>query len=235
LQSIRGFIQNVDLFLGTQFVGFKNFVTIFTDKNYYVLFLATILIAVFTIGLSLVFGMLIALAVTQPLRGRGVYRTVYYIPVVISMAVVAQIANVWLSYNDGTFNNILNTLGMGSVAWKQSTFWMYFWIIFICVWKGLGATVTSLGEIREYGANTGLLNRKLTAAEWREALYLMSRHQMIELPAAVRDVKDETPIYLYSTILLYVSAADMNELIEEYREEADDEAIQENLPADADQ
>ncbi len=137
------FMQD-DLFLGTQFVGFKNFVTIFTDKNYYVLFLATILIAVFTIGLSLVFGMLIALAVTQPLRGRGVYRTVYYIPVVISMAVVAQIANVWLSYNDGTFNNILNTLGMGSVAWKQSTFWMYFWIIFICVWKGLGATVILL-------------------------------------------------------------------------------------------
>ena len=46
----------------------------FTEKSYYLLFLATILIAVFTIGLSLVFGMLIALAVTQPLRGRGVYR-----------------------------------------------------------------------------------------------------------------------------------------------------------------
>lgn len=133
-----------DLFLGTQFVGFDNFVTIFSDKNYYVLFLATILIAVFTIGLSLVFGMLIALAVTQPLRGRGVYRTIYYIPVVISMAVVAQIANVWLSYNEGTFNNILNTLGIESIAWKQSTFWMYFWIIFICVWKGLGATVILL-------------------------------------------------------------------------------------------
>lgn len=100
--------------------------------------------------------------------------------------------------------------------------------------EGLNATVTNLGEIREYGANTGLLNRKLTAAEWREALYLMSRHQMIELPGAVRDVKDDTPIYLYSTLLLYMGAADMNELIEEYKEE-DDEAIQENLPADADQ
>lgn len=100
--------------------------------------------------------------------------------------------------------------------------------------EGLGATVTNLGEIREYGANTGLLNRKLTAAEWREALYLMNRHQMIELPGAVRDVKDDTPIYLYSTLLLYMSAADMNELIEENKEK-DDEAIQENLPADADQ
>lgn len=133
-----------DLFLGTQFVGLRNFITIFTDKNYYLLFAATILIAVFTIGLSLVLGMLIALAVTQPIRGRSVYRTIYYIPVVISMAVIAQIANVWLSYNEGTFNNILNVFGADSIAWKQSTFWMYFWIIFICVWKGLGATVILL-------------------------------------------------------------------------------------------
>ncbi len=100
--------------------------------------------------------------------------------------------------------------------------------------EGLHATVTNLKEILEYGANTGLLDRKLTTAEWRDTLYLMNRHQMIELPGSVRDVKDETPIYLYSTILLYVSAADMNQMIEEYREEiAEDEAIKEIIPADA--
>ena len=32
---------------------------------------------------------------------------------------------------------------------------------------GLNATVTTLEEIREYGKNTNLLNRKLTLAEWR--------------------------------------------------------------------
>lgn len=102
--------------------------------------------------------------------------------------------------------------------------------------EGLHATVTNLEEIREYGKNTNLLNRKLAAAEWREALYLMNRHQMIELPGAVRDVEDQTPIYLYSTINLYVSAADMNELIEQYGEEAaEDETIEEIIPADADQ
>lgn len=100
--------------------------------------------------------------------------------------------------------------------------------------EGLHATVTNLEEIREYGKNTNLLNRKLAAAEWREALYLMNRHQMIELPGAVRDVEDQTPIYLYSTINLYVSAADMNELIEQYGEEAaEDETIEEIIPADA--
>ena len=100
--------------------------------------------------------------------------------------------------------------------------------------EGLNATVTNLEEIREYGKNTNLLNRKLTGTEWREALYLMNRHQMIELPGAVRDVEDQTPIYLYSTVNLYVGAADINELIEEYREEApENETIEEIISADA--
>ena len=100
---------------------------------------------------------------------------------------------------------------------------------------GINATVTTLTEIREYGKNTNLLNRKLTVAEWREALYLMSKHQMIELPGAVRDVEDHTPIYLYSTINLYVSASDIGELIEEYREEAaENETIKEDIFPDAD-
>ena len=101
--------------------------------------------------------------------------------------------------------------------------------------EGLNATVTTLEEIREYGKNTNLLNRKLTLAEWREALYLMSKHQLIELPGAVRDVEDHTPIYLYSTINLYVSAADINALVEEYREEAaENETIEEDIFPDAD-
>lgn len=94
--------------------------------------------------------------------------------------------------------------------------------------EGLNATVTTLEEIRTYGKNTNLLNRKLTVAEWLDALYLMSKHQMIEVPGAVRDVEDRTPIYIYSTINLYVSAADINALVEEYREEvAENETIKE--------
>ena len=96
--------------------------------------------------------------------------------------------------------------------------------------EGLNATVTTLMEIREYGKNTNLLNRKLTVAEWREALYLMGKHQMIELPGAVKDVEDDTPIYLYGTINLYVSATDINALVEEYGEEAaGDETVEEDF------
>lgn len=109
---------------------------------------------------------------------------------------------------------------------------------------GLHATVTSLAEIREYGKNTNLITRKLTTAEWREALYLMRMHQMIDVPGAVRDVENQTPIYIYSTINLYCASVDIQALVEEYQEEVqnlqeegeeeDREAGEENIYPDVD-
>lgn len=87
--------------------------------------------------------------------------------------------------------------------------------------EGLNATVTNLAEIREYGKNTGLIARRLTGQEWREALTLMKTHQMIELPGAVAHVEDDTPIYLYGTIHIYCPSADIRALIERYREDVE--------------
>jgi hypothetical protein len=103
---------------------------------------------------------------------------------------------------------------------------------------GLHATVTNLEEIREYGKNTNLLNWKLTNAEWNEALYLMRRHQIIDLPGAVKDMEDRTPIYIYSTINLYCASMDIREIVEKYREELqeeDGETGEENIYPDGDQ
>lgn len=96
--------------------------------------------------------------------------------------------------------------------------------------KGLAATVTNLEEIREYGKNTNLLNQKLPDGEWKSALAIMKKHQIVEYPGALRDLEDDTPIYIYSTINLYCSSALINELIEAYREEnTEDEAGKEDI------
>lgn len=102
--------------------------------------------------------------------------------------------------------------------------------------EGLNAPLTTLKEIREYGKNTNLITEKLTQAQWREALYLMRTHQVIDVPGAVRDVEDDTPIYIYSTVNLYVTASDINALIEEYRgEEEEYETAEKAFYADPDQ
>ena len=85
---------------------------------------------------------------------------------------------------------------------------------------GLNATVTCLREIRESGASTNLINRKLTNQEWQDALMLLKVHQIIELPGAVGNVEDDTPIYIYSTINIFFSSVDINELVAQYQDEA---------------
>ena len=102
--------------------------------------------------------------------------------------------------------------------------------------EGLNAPVTTLKEMREYGKNTNLIPDKLTVVQWREALYLMRLHQVIDIPGAVRDVEDDTPVYIYSTINRYVTAGDINALIEEYGEETEElETAEEIIYEDADQ
>ncbi len=87
--------------------------------------------------------------------------------------------------------------------------------------EGLNATTTNLAEIREYGKNTNLITRKLTGQEWQEALVLMKTHQILELPSAIANLEDNIPIYIYSTINLFCSALDINELVREYQNEMD--------------
>ncbi|MCI7321751.1 MAG: DUF4194 domain-containing protein [Lachnospiraceae bacterium] len=87
--------------------------------------------------------------------------------------------------------------------------------------EGLNATVTNLEEIRGYGQNTGLITRRLTAQEWRDSLLLMKTHQMIEIPGAVDNLEDRTPIYIYGTVNIFCSALDVNELVQKYQDTAE--------------
>ena len=85
--------------------------------------------------------------------------------------------------------------------------------------EGLHATTTNLAEIREYGKNTNLITRRLTLQEWQDASMVMKTHQMIELPGAIGNLEDDTPIYIYSTVNIFCSAMDISELVRKYQTE----------------
>ena len=103
--------------------------------------------------------------------------------------------------------------------------------------EGLHATTTNLAEIRRYGKETNMINRKLTAQEWQEALILMKTHQMIELPSAIGNLEDNSPIYIYNTINIFCAAIDINELVRKYQGDVEEEdavaaEIQQNMESE---
>ena len=123
------------------FVGFDNFVEIFTDPYYYQPLIRTVWVSLIIIFGTLILGLSLAVLMAKPLKGMGMFRTIYYIPCVISISVIAQILNMWLQTYGGTFNLIRESMGLEALNFKRNIPVMWFWIITLCIWKGLGGTI----------------------------------------------------------------------------------------------
>jgi ABC-type sugar transport system permease subunit len=124
------------------FVGLDNYVQVFTDPYYHKVMQVTVTLGLSTLIINMALGLGIALLLNEKIRGRGVYRTIWYLPVVISGAVMAQTLAIFLyPGQSGVFNSLIALVGLKSVIWTQSTFWMPVWVVLFSVWRGVGSVV----------------------------------------------------------------------------------------------
>src|SRR5947199_5123213 len=124
------------------FVGAQNYIDIFTDPYYVKVIKTTVTFAVVVLVLELCTGLGIALLLNQALRGRAIFRTIWYLPVVISGAVLAQTLAVFLyPAKFGALNSLIGLFGSEPIIWTRSEFWMPFWVIMFSFWRGVGTVV----------------------------------------------------------------------------------------------
>ena len=138
-----------------KFVGIQNYIEAFKDSNFLGSFKFTTLFAIVSLVLINVLAFLIALALTQNIKGKNIFRTVFFMPNLIGGIVLGY---VWQLIFDGIFVKFdtalkLNeTLGFWGlvilVGWQQIGYMM---IIYIA---GLQNVPDSLIEAAEIdGAN----------------------------------------------------------------------------------
>ncbi|MDR1092933.1 MAG: sugar ABC transporter permease [Clostridiales bacterium] len=121
------------------FVGFDNFARIFKVGDYFASIGVTLLIAVFVMLIGLTLGFILGYMLMKVRKGRGATRVLWYIPALVSMAVLSMIVDLMLG-TEGTMNRLFAALGLKTQDWYGSKFWMYFWIILVVSWKGIGGT-----------------------------------------------------------------------------------------------
>lgn len=96
----------------TKFVGIDNFITLFTqDATYWKTWLNTLLFTLGKLPIELSLAMLIALCLRNKLKGAGFFRAMYYLPCVISVAIVGLIFTNLFDYF-GFINAWMMRLGM---------------------------------------------------------------------------------------------------------------------------
>jgi multiple sugar transport system permease protein len=130
-----------DLLTSPQFVGMENYVRLFTrDTMALKSFKVTLVYTLVYVPLDMIFGLSLALLLNQKLRGIGVFRTVYYLPSVLS-GVAYVVMWMWMfNPQHGLINTILKFAGIQGPRWLLDPKWALSALIIMSLW-GVGRSM----------------------------------------------------------------------------------------------
>lgn len=135
--SLQNYNLNTPFYNG--FVGLENFVTVFSDPQFYSSLKITAKWVVSQVGLQLVFGMVVALILNQSFKFRALVRAAAFTPWAIS-GVLASV--MWsLMYNEhmGVINDIFQKLGLieQNKAWLADSVTVFASVVIAELWRGI--------------------------------------------------------------------------------------------------
>lgn len=100
----------------TNFVGLKNYISVLKDKHFYEAFINTFQLIGWDLIFSITIGFTLAYIMFKGIRMKQFFNTALFIPYLISMVVVGCIWRIIYDPTIGPLNQLLNTIGLGSLA-----------------------------------------------------------------------------------------------------------------------
>jgi raffinose/stachyose/melibiose transport system permease protein len=123
------------------FVGFENFILIFSKQNYWHSITNTLIFTVVTILLKTVIALMLALLLSKGLkRFSNFHRVVIYLPAIIPMIVVGIVFRSILHPTTGVLNVFIREIGLDFLTqrWLTNPVIALYSVIFVDTWKGVG-------------------------------------------------------------------------------------------------
>ena len=129
-----------DLLTSIRFVGLDNYVDLWTDRFVPQALKVTTIYTFTTVPIGTVLALLIAVLLNQQVKGRGIFRTIYYLPSVVSGVAVAILWQ-WIYHPEfGLINSMLATIGIDGPRWLFSREWALPALIIMALW-GVGGSM----------------------------------------------------------------------------------------------
>lgn len=122
---------------GIHWIGLNNYWRLLSNSDFWQVIFNTIYFTLATVIPSLVIPLGLAILLNQTLPLRGLLRSVYFLPSIISL-VAAGLGFRWLFQNDGAVNTLLDAIGIKAIPWLSSTVWAMPVLIILGIWKQLG-------------------------------------------------------------------------------------------------
>lgn len=123
-----------------RFIGLDNYIDLVKDPVFYQAIRNTLIFMVFTIFIQAFLGFMIALLLKTDVKLKSLYKTIFFMPVVLSTTVVAYVFRHIYDANNGSLNRFLESIGLDSLAmtWLADPELALYCIIAINIWQWTG-------------------------------------------------------------------------------------------------
>lgn len=126
------------------FVGIDNYRELFSGKDYWLSFTNTIQLVVITLLIQIPMGLLTAYLLYSKIKGMKIFRTMFFLPVVIAPVAIGLMFSLFYNSEIGIFNKILEGIGLGVLQrnWLSDTHTLLYAVMAPQVWQYIGLYVT---------------------------------------------------------------------------------------------
>ena len=128
-------------------MGFANYMKMFSDSQVWQSLLNTFVYAIIEVPISILISLVLAALLNRKMKGRSMYRTIYFLPMVAAPAAVAMVWR-WL-YNSefGLLNHMLKAIGLGPVNWISDPNIALISVAIVGIWSVIGYNMVLFLEI----------------------------------------------------------------------------------------
>jgi multiple sugar transport system permease protein len=130
----QSFFKTGDFGRGNTFVGLSNYSKLFKDRSFILSIGNTLKYTIIEVPISIIISLVLAQLLNGKIKGKDVYRTIFFLPMVVAPAAVAMVWKWMYNSEFGLINNIFNS----SVHWISSPSIAIFSIAFIGIWSDIG-------------------------------------------------------------------------------------------------
>jgi len=123
-----------DLINSPKFVALDNYIELFQEKFFWQILWNTIVYAVFTTIFSVIIPLILAIILNEKIKGTNLFKTIYFLPFITPMIVLAV---VWAWIFDPNYG-VLNFLFHTDFKWLYDTKLAMPALILVSVWKNIG-------------------------------------------------------------------------------------------------
>jgi len=119
-------------------VGLKNYATLFKDQEFWQSVKNTFLYTLIVVPIGVLLALILAVFLNENIKGKGIFRTLYFLPMMVSPAAVSLLW-MWIYNNDfGILNNVLQAIGLQGVNWLTNSKIIIPAISLVIIWNELG-------------------------------------------------------------------------------------------------